>query len=52
MFLVRQANTANVYAMKVLKKSMVVKRNQVEHTRAERRIMGSISHPFIVKLRK
>eukprot|EP00941_MAST-03F_sp_MAST-3F-sp1_P005965 g5965.t1 len=50
-FLVRHHRSQNIYAMKVLKKSMVKRRKQVEHTRAERRIMGSISHPFIVKLR-
>jgi serine/threonine protein kinase len=50
-FLVRHRASRSVYAMKVLKKSMVKRRKQVEHTRAERRIMGSISHPFIVKLR-
>jgi hypothetical protein len=37
--------------MKVLKKSEVVRRRQVEHTRAERRIMGGIDHPFVVALR-
>lgn len=36
--------------MKVLVKSNIVKRRQVEHTKAERRILESISHPFIAKL--
>ncbi len=50
-FLVRLLATGGVYAMKVLKKSEVVRRRQVEHTRAERRIMGGIEHPFVVALR-
>lgn len=50
-FLVRMLLTGQVYAMKVLKKSDVVRRRQVEHTKAERRIMGAIDHPFIVSLR-
>ena len=50
-FLVRLLLTRQVYAMKVLKKSEVVRRRQVEHTKAERRIMGAIDHPFIVSLR-
>ena len=50
-FLVRLLATGGVYAMKVLKKSEVVRRRQVEHTRAERRIMGGIDHPFVVALR-
>lgn len=50
-FLVRLIATGHVYAMKVLKKSEVVRRRQVEHTKAERRIMGGIQHPFVVALR-
>jgi serine/threonine protein kinase len=50
-FLVRLGVTGAVYAMKVLKKSEVVRRRQVEHTKAERRIMGGIEFPFIVSLR-
>lgn len=37
--------------MKVLSKALVVKRNQVEHTQAERAILESIDHPFLIKLR-
>jgi serum/glucocorticoid-regulated kinase 2 len=36
--------------MKVLSKSNVAKRKQVEHTRTERRVLATINHPFIVKL--
>ena len=50
-FLVRLIPTGGIYAMKVLKKSEVVRRRQVEHTKAERRIMEGVDHPFIVQLR-
>lgn len=40
-----------IYAMKVLKKKAMIKRNQVTHIKAERKIMELIDHPFIVKLR-
>lgn len=50
-FLVRLIPTGELYAMKVLKKADVKRRRQVEHTRAERRIMGDIDFPFIVALR-
>jgi len=40
----------NLYAMKMLRKEDVVKRNQVEHTRTERSVLESVSHPFIVTL--
>ena len=49
-FLVRLVNSDDLYAMKVLKKSEVVRRKQVQHTKTERKVMGSIRHPFIVAL--
>ncbi len=48
--LVSKRDTGKYYAMKVLKKHHVVKRKQVEHTKTERSVLGSINHPFIVKL--
>jgi serine/threonine protein kinase len=50
-FLVRLIPTGEFYAMKVLKKSDVKRRRQVEHTKAERRIMGDVDFPFVVALR-
>ena len=41
----------NIYAMKVLKKTFVVAKKQVEHTKCERRILCEMDHPFIVRLR-
>lgn len=48
--LVRNQDSGNLYAMKVLSKPIVVKKKQVEHTQTERRVLASINHPFIVKL--
>lgn len=48
--LVRKKSDSKLYAMKVLSKSDIVKRKQVEHTRTERKVLGSINHPFIVRL--
>jgi serine/threonine protein kinase len=48
--LVRKKTDHKLYAMKVLVKSNIVKRRQVEHTKAERRILETINHPFIAKL--
>jgi serine/threonine protein kinase len=39
-----------LYAMKILKKDAVAKRNQRVHTQGERKIMEAINCPFIVKL--
>lgn len=55
--LVRKKNSnssvgsGKVYAMKVLKKSAVFAKNQIEHTKTERRILEGVDHPFMVKLR-
>ncbi|POM69000.1 AGC protein Kinase [Phytophthora palmivora] len=46
-----RATDGKIYAMKVLRKSELVKRNQVGHTMMERKIMSSIDHPFIVGLK-
>lgn len=48
--LVRKKTDNKLYAMKVLSKPNIVRRKQVEHTRTERRVLGTINHPNIVKL--
>ena len=48
---VRKKDSGEIFAMKVLKKDHVVRRNQVEHTMTERRILENIKHPFVVSLR-
>jgi serum/glucocorticoid-regulated kinase 2 len=48
--LVRKKDTGLIYAMKVLRKENIIKRNQVEHTRTERHVLGYVRHPFIVGL--
>jgi serine/threonine protein kinase len=44
-------NAGRIYAMKVLKKSEVIEKGQVEHTKAEQAILVSIRHPYISCLR-
>lgn len=48
--LVRHQESGGVYAMKMLRKDNVVKRNQVEHTKMERSVLEAVSHPFIVDM--
>jgi len=48
--LVKHKHSNMVYAMKMLRKDNVVKRNQVEHTKTERNVLEAVSHPFIVTL--
>lgn len=47
---VRKKDTGQIFAMKVLQKANIIKRNQVEHTKTERNVLGRIKHPFIVGL--
>lgn len=49
-FLVREIKTSQMFALKVLKKDNIIKRNQVEHTKTERSVLGYVKHPFIVGL--
>lgn len=48
---VRKKSNGEVYAMKILKKRAIIARNQVEHTKAERKILQSLQHPFLMTLR-
>ncbi|ETV91641.1 AGC protein kinase, variant [Aphanomyces invadans] len=48
--LVRKKDNSKLFAMKTLNKSNVKRRNQVEHTRTERRVLGFGKHPYIVHL--
>lgn len=49
--LVKKNDTEEVFAMKMLKKDYIARRNQIEHTRTERSILEKVNHPYIVKLR-
>jgi len=40
-----------IFAMKVLKKSVIAAKGQTEHTKSERAILCEIRHPYIVRLR-
>ena len=51
MFQVRKKDTGVLYAMKVMKKEVVIAKEQMEYTKQERDILTSITHPYVVKLR-
>ncbi|XP_031482485.1 uncharacterized protein LOC116252396 [Nymphaea colorata] len=46
----REKASGNVYAMKKLKKSEMLRRGQVEHVKAERNLLAEVDSPCIVKL--
>jgi len=49
--LVLHLPSGEYFAMKALNKDHIKVRNQVEHTRTERRTLEKVKHPFIVDLR-
>jgi RAC serine/threonine-protein kinase len=49
-FLVKENQTGEMFALKVLRKDNIIKRNQVEHTKTERSVLGYCKHPFIVSM--
>ncbi|XP_047311396.1 serine/threonine-protein kinase 38-like [Impatiens glandulifera] len=48
--LCREKKSANIFAMKKLKKSEMLSRGQVEHVRSERNLLAEVVSHFIVKL--
>ncbi|XP_072955704.1 uncharacterized protein [Typha angustifolia] len=48
--LCREKTSSNVYAMKKLKKSEMLRRGQVEHVKAERNLLAEVDSAYIVKL--
>lgn len=48
--LVQSKHNQRFYAVKVLKKTQVVKMKQVEHTNDERRMLQEVKHPFLITL--
>jgi len=51
-FLVREKSSGTILAMKVLKKDYIIQKNQVEHTKTERNVLGHVNHPYIVGMVK
>lgn len=47
---VTQKETGNFYALKILKKSAIIKMKQVEHVIQEKNILKMLRHPFTVNL--
>ena len=47
---VRKRDTGELFAMKVMRKADVIKRNQVRHALTERQLLQTVRHPFVVSL--
>ncbi|ETN98519.1 protein kinase 2, partial [Reticulomyxa filosa] len=48
---VKKKDEDDLFAMKILKKKALIAKQQVEHTNAERSILRSMDHPFLMHLR-
>lgn len=46
--LCREKATAALYAIKMLRKDVVIQKDEVEHTLTENRVLRTIKHPFII----
>lgn len=49
-YLVREKRSSKLFAMKVLNKAEMIKRNKIKRVLAEQEILASSNHPFIVTL--
>ena len=49
-YLVRQKNTKNLFAMKILSKEYLKEKNEQEHTKTERQLLSQLNNPFIINL--
>lgn len=49
-YLVREKKTEKLFAMKVLSKKEMIKRNKIKRVMAEQEILSTSNHPFIVTL--
>jgi serine/threonine kinase 38 len=48
--IVRENKSGTIYAMKVMKKMDMIKKNQTDHIRAERNLLVAADNPWVVKL--
>ncbi|XP_077288316.1 LOW QUALITY PROTEIN: AKT serine/threonine protein kinase [Arctopsyche grandis] len=49
--LCREKDSGKLYAMKILKKNVIIQKDEVAHTLTENRVLRSTNHPFLTSLR-
>ncbi|XP_016995405.1 RAC serine/threonine-protein kinase [Drosophila takahashii] len=49
--LCREKATAKLYAIKILKKEVIIQKDEVAHTLTESRVLKSTNHPFLISLK-
>jgi len=48
---VRKKDTGRIYAMKIIRKEDILKRDEIEHTLSERKVLAQNDNPFLVQLK-
>ena len=46
--LCREKATGRLYAIKILKKEVIIQKDEVTHTLTENRVLRTTSHPFLI----
>ncbi|XP_055375518.1 RAC serine/threonine-protein kinase isoform X1 [Condylostylus longicornis] len=49
--LCREKSTAKLYAIKILKKEVIIAKDEVTHTLTESRVLQTTNHPFLISLK-
>ena len=49
--LCREKSSSTLYAIKILKKEVIINKGEVEHTMTENRVLQTTKHPFIIGLK-
>ncbi|XP_065202032.1 RAC serine/threonine-protein kinase [Planococcus citri] len=49
--LCREKATGHLYAIKILKKEVIIQKDEVAHTLTENRVLRTTSHPFLISLK-
>lgn len=49
--LCREKATGRLYAIKILKKEVIIQKDEVAHTLTEKRVLQNTSHPFLISLK-
>lgn len=48
MILCREKTTGKLFAIKILKKEVIIQKDEVKHTMAENRVLQKTNHPFLI----
>lgn len=49
-YLAKKCTTQDMYAVKILKKDVMIRKNMVSHVIAERKVLSLSNNPYVVKL--